>query len=345
MNCYDGKHWDIYEILPYQRKFNFINAIRKIGKTYTCQMYITGKCIEKGWEGIYLVRRVSEIQDGVLKDAFEKVLSEQFPQYDFEYKRDAIYLKSEDEDMEPHRIWRCLAISAYNKIKKKSFPKVHYLLFDEYMIEDNRMYVDGWQEVEHFFTIYDTIDRGEDRVQCFFMGNNLCFHNPYHLHPKINIPQVEQGQIWKSKEVLFQRALPSSSMLKEIKESRFGKMMEGSEYASSAMEGNYVYDNTDYIGKITDKSKYVYTLCLEDGDYGVYYDFARDVVTLSPKVDPTCKSKYAISPRCQREGCIVVGKRGSSLVVWLARKYRNGRVKYDNMKTKLCIQDEIHSIA
>lgn len=46
MNVYDGLHWNIYEILPYQRNFNFINSERSIGKTYTTEAYVIDKCIQ-----------------------------------------------------------------------------------------------------------------------------------------------------------------------------------------------------------------------------------------------------------------------------------------------------------
>ena len=47
MYVYDGIHWNIYDILPYQRNFNLINGERSMGKTYTCQMFTLDKCIER----------------------------------------------------------------------------------------------------------------------------------------------------------------------------------------------------------------------------------------------------------------------------------------------------------
>lgn len=60
MNVYDGIHWNIYEILPFQRNFNFINATRSIGKTYTTLLYIIDYCINHNAEYVYIVRTQDE---------------------------------------------------------------------------------------------------------------------------------------------------------------------------------------------------------------------------------------------------------------------------------------------
>ena len=72
MNVYDGIHWNIYEILPFQRNFNLINGERSLGKTYTCQMFVLDKCIQKGLEFVYIVRTQDEKKNGVLEMVLKK---------------------------------------------------------------------------------------------------------------------------------------------------------------------------------------------------------------------------------------------------------------------------------
>ena len=69
MNVYDGIHWNIYDVLPYQRNFNLINSERSIGKTFTTLFYFIDKCITKKLEFVYITRTKEEKQENAL-DAF-----------------------------------------------------------------------------------------------------------------------------------------------------------------------------------------------------------------------------------------------------------------------------------
>ena len=92
MYVYDGIHWNIYDILPFQRNFNLINGERSLGKTYTCQMFTLDKCIEKGFEFVYIVRTQDEKKHGVLEEAYQKVIANEFKNYTFEFtNEDMLY--------------------------------------------------------------------------------------------------------------------------------------------------------------------------------------------------------------------------------------------------------------
>ena len=92
MYVYDGIHWNIYDILPYQRNFNLINGERSLGKTYTCQMFTLDKCIEKGLEFVYIVRTQDEKKHGVLENAYQKVIANEFKDYTFEFTNEDMFL-------------------------------------------------------------------------------------------------------------------------------------------------------------------------------------------------------------------------------------------------------------
>lgn len=66
-------YWDINKILPYQRNFNLINGERSIGKTYTTQKWVVGKCLEKHQQFVYLVRTQSEKKEGFSKEPLKRL--------------------------------------------------------------------------------------------------------------------------------------------------------------------------------------------------------------------------------------------------------------------------------
>ncbi len=209
-----SKYWDINRILRYQRNFNFINGERSIGKTYTTQKWLFNKALTTGRQFVYLCRTKTDKFNKAFSEAFEKVLDKEFPDNDIVCDNENMYSGEGDEK---GRIGYCLALSEAPDVKKRSFPKVDYIMFDEYMLEreHNFKYVTGWHEPDLLLNIYHTIDRESDRVKVFCLGNTTEFYNPYHTHKAFNIPAVEKGKIWYSDNVLFQWAEKSEELKEE----------------------------------------------------------------------------------------------------------------------------------
>lgn len=53
-------YWDVREIVPNQRMFNFINGPRGIGKTYSVIKYCIQQNLKKGCEFVTVCRTKSE---------------------------------------------------------------------------------------------------------------------------------------------------------------------------------------------------------------------------------------------------------------------------------------------
>lgn len=344
MNVYDGIHWNIYDILPYQRNFNLINGERSLGKTYTCQKFVLDKCLQKGLEFVYIVRTQDEKKRGVLEDAFKKVVVNEFNDYVFEYStEDMVRVIEHEDDEEKIQIGYCIALSEAVKIKKKSYPNVKYIIFDEYMLEDKQTstYVNGWKEPDLFLNIYHTIDREEDRVVCFMLGNNTKFHNPYHLHPAFHIPPVEKGHIWTSENVLFQYADGSPKLKAKKSTSKFLRMLEGTDYGKYAKDGDYIYDNYAFIEPLTTNARYSMTIEYEGYKFGVYSDFKNGVIYVSDKVDPSSSLIYALTVDDHKENTMLTKNKNISQLKWLSNNYKLGNVRFVNMEVKMKAQKGI----
>lgn len=340
MYVYDGIHWNIYDILPYQRNFNLINGERSLGKTYTCQMFTLDKCIEKGFEFVYIVRTQDEKKHGVLEEAYQKVIANEFKNYTFEFTNEDMFLcieHPESDITEKKQIGYCIALSEAVKIKKRSFPRVKYMIFDEYMLEEKQAisYVNGWKEPDLLLSIYHTIDREEDRVIVFMLGNNTKFHNPYHLHPAFNIPPIEKGGIWTNENVLFQYAIGSSGLKEKKEKSKFLRMLNGTDYGKYAKDGDYVNDNYSFIEKMQTSARYNFTIEYDSNNYGVYSDFRNGVIYISDKVDPSCKLKYALTIDDHKENTLLTHSKNITQLKWLANNYKIGNVRFVSMEVKM----------
>lgn len=339
MNVWDGLHWNIYEILPYQRKFNVIEGMRVIGKTYTTQFYCLDKFMNKGNEFVNLIRYSSKLNKKTLEKNYDKVISENYPDVGFKFFKDRITL---DGEVVCHN----MAISAYQDYKPLSFPRVKHLIFDECLPENPKTvrYVEGWNEPNLLLNIYDTIDRKEDRVICFLLGNLTSFYNPYHMHEVFKFPYIEPGSLWKGKNVLFQRAIPSEALLKKLQASDFHQMTENSSYGNFSMGDKYQDEEQSMIESLPDKNiKYIFTIVYNNNYYGIWTDKIQSKVYVSQKYEIQCKRIYALTIDDHTENTLIT-KGKEPLVSWLAKSFKLGVVKFDGEECKSKIFEGIKLI-
>lgn len=331
-------YWDINKILPYQRNFNLINGERSIGKTYTTQKWVVNRCLEKHQQFIYLVRTQQEKKDGVLERAFEKVMDKEFPGVKSTYT-------IEEMSIDGELVGFCIALSESQKIKKRSFPNVYYMIFDEYMIEDGSRsaYVSGWKEPDLLLSIYHTVDREEDRVKVFMLGNNTSFYNPYHLHPAFNVQPIKQGQIWTSENVLYQWAEGSPELKNRRATTKFGKMIQNTRYGDYASSGKFIEDNSDFIAVHDGHATYQFTIVCGGIQYGVFLDQNKGLVYISDKVDPSCPFIYALTLDDHSENVLLTkGKPGA--LEWFSKCIKIGVIRYENMYIKKLTEQEIYKL-
>lgn len=340
-----SKYWDINVILRYQRRFNFINGKRSIGKTYTTQKFLLDRALKKRKQFIYIVRTQDEKKRGIMKEAFDKVTDNEFPEINFEYEAGTYYKVIEGEDKIKTKIplGYCIALSEAVKIKKLSFPDVYYMMMDEYMLEGThaKMYVNGWNEPDLLLSLYHTVDRETDRVIVFMLGNNTAFYNPYHMHDAFRIPNIEPGEIWTSENVLFQWAVSSEELEEEKSKCKFLRMIANTKYGQYAKDGNYVGDNSNFIEQRTQKSKHLFIISYTGRDYGVWFDSSNNLVFIDTAVDPSCNLRYAFTLDDHSENTVLTKSKSYSNLIWLSLHFKRGNVRFVNMDVKIRVENAL----
>ncbi len=341
---WDGIHWNIYEILPYQRNFNFINGERSIGKTYSGLGYFINYCLKNKLEFIYMVRTIKEKDDGVLNEATLKVLQNEFPNLKTKCTNDVLYYEDENEVNVP--LIQCLSISDYARIKKRSFPNVKFIVMDEYMIESDSTakYIKGFKEPDLFLSIYHTVDREEDRVICFFFGNNTTFFNPYHIHPAFNIQPTKQGEIWTSKYVLFQWAVASEELKKLKAKNSFLQMIDNTEYGKYAKDGEYMESGIEFVEKLKGKAIYRFTITYKGETYSVRTDNPVTLIYIGDKVEEECKIHYALTNKDHQDNRILATSKQFTHLKWLAQNYKMGLVRFESSEIKVKFEEAIYKL-
>lgn len=331
---------DIYfnpkKYLPYQRNFIMVSSERTIGKTYSTQKFFLERALTKQERFVYIVRYADEIQNGVFQDAFAKVIDEQFPDYKFKFIKNKMFLCPEGEDEEKILIGYCAAISSANKTKKVNYPRCRWGLFDEYIVEETKRseYVGGWEEPTLLLKLYHTIDREQDYLTLFMLANSIEFYNPYHLHPAFHVGRINKGEIWKSDNVLYTIAEASQSLKEKKANSKFLKMIEGTDYGKYAKDGYFINDNDSFIGKRPFTSVLKFNFDVNGCTFGVWMDRDTSKIYVDDVYDKNFTKWFTFDKNKHSEGKILVKGREAFLCKWLGDNCKKGNVIWTNMEVK-----------
>lgn len=332
------EYWDINEVLRYQRNFMLINSERSIGKTYTTEKWVLEKCIKTHKQFAYIVRTKDEKKKGAFQKGFVKVETIEFQGKEFTWDTETLCIDGE------HIGW-CFALTEAQNIKKNSYPNIDYIIFDEYMIEakSNARYIKGFGEPVILLSIYHTIDRDEDRVKVFMLGNNTSFYNPYHIHPAFNVQPVKKGEIWKSKNVLYQNAVATEWVKAKKKKSKFGEMVSGSEYGNFANLGTYIEDEESFIAKHEGTAKHIFIVKINGLQFGIYSDMTKGLIYVSESYDPMCPLIYALTLDDQSEN-VLITKVKTGHLVWFTKAIKQGLLRYESMLIKKMCEPAIQKL-
>lgn len=318
-------------LLPYGRNFNFVNAVRSVGKTYSPVLFFINEYMEKEVESVLLCRTKKDKEKGkYLERAVSKVMAEQFKGLDYKVNSDELLIQGKTA-------LRCIALSEAINIKKNGYPLVKYLYLDEYAIEENAVqrYVTGWDEPDLLLSIYHTIDREEDRVIFFGMANNISAYNPYHLHKAFNIPYTDKGNIFMSDNVLFLHYQRSDQLNEKTEKCKFLHMIKGTDYGNFASEGEYIYDNNELIYNYPLKyCTYFLTLKYNGKVYGIWnYNILKWTYYVTESINPTFKDKVAVTMNDINTEFRYMNRTDFSTQI-LKQAVRSGNLHFQNQKLK-----------
>lgn len=321
-------YFEINPLLTYNANFILVNGVRSIGKSYGTLKYMIKKCIEIKQEFVYLCRTQIEKKNGVLEKALDKVITNEFGKYEITFDKENGYINGEV-------FCYCFALTEMKALKRRSFQNVKYIFFDEYTLENNIGYINGWHEPDLLLNIYHTIDRDTDKVICFMMGNNTNFYNPYHIHNAFNIPRVAKGEIYHNGNVVFYNADISQELAEKKNSSKFSQMIANSDYGSYANAGEYSDQNeTDFISKLHNKNMYICTIRIDGQNFGMYHDHITNYIIISDKWQEHCAKRYAINIKDMTADTVLLIKQ-DYVAKFIAKNMKFSSLKFVSMETKI----------
>lgn len=313
-------YWDINKSLSYNCLFNFIVGARGVGKSYGAKNFAIKNYINKGEQFVY-VRRFEDELKPVLPKFFDDI-KDKYPSHEFK-------VKSKEFKIDDEVAGFGIALTTAKKLKSNPFPNVSLIIFDEFILDKGyQHYIPD--EVTNFLELYLTIARTRD-VRVYFLSNALSVTNPYFMYFGLQLPYMKN--ISAKNDILIEMVV-ADEYAQKAKETRFGKLIEGTQYADYAIDNAFLRDNNDFIAKKTAKSRILFIMRYRETDFGVWFDSEQSLMFISYDIDPNCKERYSATLADHKPNFALLKGNRRSLFQVLLRYYKNGAVFFESMNIK-----------
>lgn len=323
--------YNLQRVLSYNALINIIIGERGVGKSFSTKKHCINRFLKKGEEFVYLRRYKTELKSSVphfFDDIKEKNI---FPGVKFEVKNNMFYIDGKISGY-------ALPLSTANILKSTSFAKVKTIMFDEFII-DRGCYRYLLNEIETFLDIIETIARLRD-IKVFMLGNAISITNPYFTYFNLSLPYNSDIALFKDNSILV-NYIKNENYREVKKASRFGKLIEGTEYGKYAIDNEFLRDSKSFIKKKEKNCKFYFILIINGYYYGVWNDYKNGVMYISEDYDPNCPVKYALNTKDHTESSILIRVRNSPLIKSVIDHYRLARLCFENQRTKNMVMNEL----
>ena len=271
-----SKYYDISTILSYNKILNFIIGQRGGGKTFGAKKWAINDFLKKGNEFIWIRHFKQEIKQ--LKRNFwdDIIHSGLYPDVEFSISGDKLYINNK-------LCGYLIALSTSNQLKSSSYPKVNKIIFDEFIFEKGHNHYRG-DEVNDFVNLLDTIIRDRDNCRAVLIANNVQTTNPYFHYFNIRGDQTKRFVFDHNRGICIEFYTGDVYAQERLK-TRFGQLINGTEYGDFSLYNKPLHDNNEFIQKRPNNSKFMYALLWKGYYIGVWYDIKNDLIYMSNQYD------------------------------------------------------------
>jgi len=121
-------------------------------------------------------------------------------------------------------------------------------------------------------------------------------------------------------------------------------MIDKTEYGKYAKYGDYVDDNVNFLGERTAKAKHIFAIEYEGVTFGVWQDSKLGLIFIDEKYDVSCALKYALTINDHKENTMLTRNKNNNLLMWLAKNFKLGNLRFVNMRVKVKAEQAIKLI-
>lgn len=334
----EGINWfSPNQMLTYNCLYHFIVGDRGGGKTFGTLKFCIDRYKKTGEEFIYLRRYDTELQDSLPK-LFDDLLS-------------AGYFNGDDLRVGGNKLYCQGKVMGYavplsTSMKKKSipYPKVKWIIFEEFMVDGvtSRYLGPGDSEVTLFLNYVETVGRLRD-IRMIFIANAFSMVNIYFTFFGLRLkkPYKTYNKIGEDHMICIWE---DESYREAKRNTRFYKSIEGTQFAKHAYENSFFQDSDHFIKKRPLEAEFHFAYAYMGKTYGVWVDWNEGNFYITQKTGSVNRQNViALTLEDNRPNNINIRRvRQLPFMVGFRRAVDENRVFYDNLETYANIKEAVY---
>ena len=339
-------YWNLRRTLTHNVLINVIVGNRGGGKSYGAKQWAIDNFIKNKEQFGYIRRYKDDLKEPMIQ--FFKDIEEKYPDYEFKVDNKYFYIRLKTEDKKQKWTDKDIAgfgfiLSTASNKKSISYPNITTLIYDEFLIDKeggNQRYIKN--EPIALLNLYETIARpGTDhpRVVLFMLANALTITNPYFLFWDLKMPtkQDKNGKwIWKhpTRPILVED-VRNEKFIDKKKNTEFGKLIEGTDYAGYSIENKFLHDNDTFVERKSESARFYFTFIYKEHTLGVWADFKEGIMYVSKAYDPSYPLVYSITMKDHKPNTLFLRtkSRAGHFKMFL-EAFKMGYVRFESVNIK-----------
>lgn len=314
--------FDGYPALSHNCLFTFIQSMRGPGKTFWAKKWCFTDFIKNKRQFIYLRRYKSETKK---QKNFPAQVADQFPGHEFKMQGNQVYIDNELAGF-------LCTLSVQLTEKGVNYDNVNKIIFDEFQLPPHGTLHYLHNEVGDFLNFYETVNRLRlnpvDEVRVVFLANFEGF-NPYYDFFHINLDR--QGK-YRKKDYIYAERWYNKNFVDAKKNTRFGKLIAGTNYGDYAIEGErFDRDDTMIAARPQDAVQW-YNISVLGKIYGVWGSKTAKMLVISNTFDPSMRVFCLARPDVKGGMELILPR--DPRIKSLAENYRFGMVYYETLSIR-----------
>ena len=323
-------YYNFDKLFSYNFLIAFVIGERGVGKSFNAKVAVLKKFLKTGEQFIYIRRYKTEL-DTALNNFWDDLQANgYFEDNNLQVKKS----KMLTEFLCDGKVCGyAVPLSTANILKSTAFPNVNTIIFDEFLLDNGGTYRYLKHEVTMLLDVIETVGRLRD-IKTILLGNALNVHaSPYFCYWDLELP-VDGSEFRTFKDgAIVVNYIRNLEYRKAKKASRFGKLIDGTEYGRYAIDNQILRENNSFIAKRPKDSSF-YGVLIINGMYLGIWNGHDGYLYLSEKYDPNTYQKFVFDYNDHTEGTVFESARRNIYLHMCIRGYKQGWLKFESQKIK-----------
>ena len=323
-------YYNYDRLFSYNFLIAFVIGERGVGKSFNAKVAVLNKFLKTGEQFIYIRRYKTELDTALATFWNDLQDNGYFEDYRLEVRKSKMLTE-----------FKCngkicgyaVPLSTANILKSTAFPKVDTIVFDEFLLDNAGTYRYLKNEVTLLLDVIETVFRLRDG-KTILLGNALNVHaSPYFAYWNLELPNDSREFRTFKDGAIVVNYIRNLEYREAKKKSRFGKLIDGTEYGKYAIENQVLRENNSFIEKKPANSTFYGSLIINGFVIGIW-NGRNGYLYLSEKYDPNSKQKFALDYNDHTEQTVYTTVRENMYMHMCVRGYKQGWLKFESQKIK-----------